>query len=150
MLVGVAFLTPSFPPSRTQVFYIIKRQNCVYFCNRVYLSRYIPKGMINCYVYIIEWCGNHHRPNVLRQREDNSLCLDTGQSSNMKPRFLSNFKIKYKCQMDFSIVASGPPKISCRRVIKIEEFQGVDIFYFRLHEKDPISMSKTTKGIFNL
>ena len=73
----------------------------------------------------LSWCGNHRRPNVLRQREDNSLCLDTGQSSNMKPRFLSNFKIKYKCQMDFSIVASGPPKISCRRVIKIEEFQGV-------------------------
>ena len=47
---------------------------------------------------------------------------------NMKPRFLSNFKIKYKCQMDFSIVASGPPKISCSRVMKIEEFQGVDIF----------------------
>ena len=38
MLVGVAFLPPSFLPSRTQVFYIIKRQNCVYFWNRVYLS----------------------------------------------------------------------------------------------------------------
>ena len=39
MLVGVAFLPPSFPPSRTQAFYIIKRQNCVYFCNRVYVCR---------------------------------------------------------------------------------------------------------------
>ena len=37
MLVGVAFLPPSFPPSGTQAFYIIKRKNCVYFCNRVYV-----------------------------------------------------------------------------------------------------------------
>ena len=37
MLVGVAFLLPSFPPSRTQAFYTIKRKNCVYFCNRVYI-----------------------------------------------------------------------------------------------------------------
>ena len=37
MLVGVAFLPPSFPPSRTQAFYIIERENCVYFCNRVYV-----------------------------------------------------------------------------------------------------------------
>ena len=36
MLVGVAFLPPSFPPSETWVFYIIKRKNCVYFCNTVY------------------------------------------------------------------------------------------------------------------
>ena len=38
MLVGVAFLPPSILPSRTQAFYIIKRQNCVYFCNRVYVQ----------------------------------------------------------------------------------------------------------------
>ena len=38
MLVGVAFLPPSFPPSGTQAFYIIERKNCVYFCNRVYFS----------------------------------------------------------------------------------------------------------------
>ena len=37
MLVGVAFLPPSFPHSRTQAFYIIKRQNCVQFCNTVYM-----------------------------------------------------------------------------------------------------------------
>ena len=37
MLVGEAFLPPSFPPSRTQAFYIIKRQNFVYFCNTVYI-----------------------------------------------------------------------------------------------------------------
>ena len=29
MLVGVASLPPSFPPSRTKAFYIIKRQNCI-------------------------------------------------------------------------------------------------------------------------
>ena len=40
MLVGVAFLPPSFPPSRTQAFYIIKRQNCVFFRNRVYIRYY--------------------------------------------------------------------------------------------------------------
>ena len=42
MLVGVAFLPPSFLPSRTLAFYIIKRQNCVYFCNTVYdnLTKY--------------------------------------------------------------------------------------------------------------
>ena len=39
MLVGVAFLPPSFPPSGTQAFYIIKRQNCVYFCNTVYVHQ---------------------------------------------------------------------------------------------------------------
>ena len=37
MLVGVAFHPSSFPPSRTKAIYIIKRQNCVYFCNTVYL-----------------------------------------------------------------------------------------------------------------
>ena len=36
MLVGVAFLPPSFPPSRTQAFYIIKRQNCLNICNTVF------------------------------------------------------------------------------------------------------------------
>ena len=35
MLVGVAFLPPSFPPSGT--FYIIKRENCLNVCNTVYL-----------------------------------------------------------------------------------------------------------------
>ena len=39
MLVGVASLPPSFPSSRTQAFYIIKRQSCLYFCNTVYISR---------------------------------------------------------------------------------------------------------------
>ena len=43
MLVGVAFLPPSFPPSGTQAFYIIKRENCVYFCNRVYICWHISK-----------------------------------------------------------------------------------------------------------
>ena len=38
MLVGVAFHPPSFPPAGTYKFYIIKRQNCVYLCNRVYLD----------------------------------------------------------------------------------------------------------------
>ena len=37
MLVGVAFLPPSLPPSRTLVFYIIKRQNCLNIWNRVYI-----------------------------------------------------------------------------------------------------------------
>ena len=36
MLVGVAFLPLSFPPSGTQAFYIIKRQNCLNICNTVY------------------------------------------------------------------------------------------------------------------
>ena len=36
MLVGVAFLPLSFPPSGTQAFYIINRQNCVNICNTVY------------------------------------------------------------------------------------------------------------------
>ena len=63
-------------------------------------------------------------------REKTTACVwIQAKVQNMKPTFLSNFKIKYKCQMDFSIVASGPPKISCRRVMKIEEFQGVDISY---------------------
>ena len=39
MLEGVALLPPSFPPSRTQAFYIIKRQNCLNICNRVYFNR---------------------------------------------------------------------------------------------------------------
>ena len=38
MLVGVAFLPPSFPPSRTQAFYIIKRQNCLNIYNTVYIT----------------------------------------------------------------------------------------------------------------
>ena len=37
MLVGEAFLPPSFPPSKTWAFYIIKRQNCVNICNTVYV-----------------------------------------------------------------------------------------------------------------
>ena len=37
MLVGVAFLPPSFSPSGTQAFYIIKRQNCLNICNTLYL-----------------------------------------------------------------------------------------------------------------
>ena len=36
MLVRVAFLLPSFSPSKT--FYIIKRQNCINICNRVYVA----------------------------------------------------------------------------------------------------------------
>ena len=36
MLVGVASLPPSFPSSRTQALYILKRQNCLNICNRVY------------------------------------------------------------------------------------------------------------------
>ena len=36
MPAGVAFLPPSFPPSRIQAFYIIKRQNCLNICNTVY------------------------------------------------------------------------------------------------------------------
>ena len=36
MLVGVAFFPPSFPPFGTYGFYIIKRQNCVKICNRMY------------------------------------------------------------------------------------------------------------------
>ena len=36
MLVGVASLPPSFSPSRTWAFYIIRRQNCLNICNRVY------------------------------------------------------------------------------------------------------------------
>ena len=40
MLVGVAFLPPSFPPSRTQAFYIIKWQNCLNICNRVYIREF--------------------------------------------------------------------------------------------------------------
>ena len=39
MLVGVTSLPPSFPPSRTQAFYIIKRQNCLNICNRVYVIK---------------------------------------------------------------------------------------------------------------
>ena len=45
MLVEVTFLPPSFLPSRT--FYIIKKQNCVYFCNRVYIfeQKYCPNQL---------------------------------------------------------------------------------------------------------
>ena len=40
MLVGVAFLPPSFPPSGTQAFYIIKWQNCLNICNTyLYLAK---------------------------------------------------------------------------------------------------------------
>ena len=45
MVVGVAFLPPSFPPSRTQAFYIIKRQNCLNICNRVQLL-YMPSTQV--------------------------------------------------------------------------------------------------------
>ena len=46
MLVGVAFLPPSFPPSRTLAFYIIKRQNCVNIWDRVYIIwLYVPRNL---------------------------------------------------------------------------------------------------------
>ena len=38
MLVGVASLPPTFPPSGTWAFYIINRPNCVNICNTVYMK----------------------------------------------------------------------------------------------------------------
>ena len=46
MLVGVASLPPPFPPSRTQAFYIIKRQKCLNICNRVYVRFLIQNGQL--------------------------------------------------------------------------------------------------------
>ena len=43
MLAGVSFLPASFPPSRTQAFYIIKRQNCLNICNTVQLMNQMPQ-----------------------------------------------------------------------------------------------------------
>ena len=39
---GVASLPPSFPPSGTWAFYSRNRQNCVYFCNTVYVYTELP------------------------------------------------------------------------------------------------------------
>ena len=53
MLVGVAFIPPSFLPSRTQAFYIIKRQNCLNICNTVYISTSEVSTQVFIYFAII-------------------------------------------------------------------------------------------------
>ena len=47
MIVGMSSLPPSFPPSRTQAFYIIKRQKCLNICNRVYIHFSYQEHSIN-------------------------------------------------------------------------------------------------------
>ena len=53
MLVGLAFLPPSFPPSGTGAFYIIKRQNCLKICNTVYI--FALQSLLSELTYVIEY-----------------------------------------------------------------------------------------------
>ena len=51
MLVGVAFLPLSFPPSEIQAFYIISRPNCLKICNTVYIATVYAQYASNSCIY---------------------------------------------------------------------------------------------------
>ena len=77
MLVGVAFLPPSFPPSRTLAFYSRNRQNRVNICNTVYLDIVVHRyGVYQQFNTNLDSCGCCSLCDVHQnQNKDHHRCL---------------------------------------------------------------------------
>ena len=125
MLVGVAFLPPSFPPSGTQAFYIIKRQYCLNICNTVYIyylctifKSKVSLGMILLFTwheverfsrFFINWLNLPYLPYyyVTRLEHKASISLNSTQFSPKKSRQLLRrlfYDINTVCKIELHVL----------------------------------------------
>ena len=115
MLVGVAFLPPSFPPSGSQAFYIIKRQNCLNICNTVYLLHNLDIMNFFQEQKVVLWkdlvyCVDHQKFGISPNKDYRSErpyipgCLSLLQHSgkDLVQRLCMSFLLYIKCN-DFSV-----------------------------------------------